>query len=97
MGSASLKGMVGPSKRKVVEKIKRDILQKGTHYIVKEVPPHSLQFDSSFNAKILKDFKEILKDEGWSCLVIRVGDILLNFKTKEKNVPTLFFKYQYYN
>ncbi|KAM3395431.1 hypothetical protein P3S68_004437 [Capsicum galapagoense] len=70
MGSASLKEMVGPSKRKAVEKIKRDILQKGTHYIVKEVPPHSLKFDSSCNAKILKDFKEILKDEGWSCLVI---------------------------
>jgi len=33
-------------------------------YIVKEVPPYPLRFDSSCNAKILKDFKEILKDKG---------------------------------
>ncbi|PHU01398.1 hypothetical protein BC332_31185 [Capsicum chinense] len=62
-GSNNSASKAPAKRRKVVEVISRDEFPKELSCVIKEIPPHSLRFESSCNLKVKDDIKEVVGQE----------------------------------
>ncbi|PHT59740.1 hypothetical protein CQW23_02103 [Capsicum baccatum] len=62
-GSSSSTSKAPAKRRRIVEAIYRDKLPTGLSYIIKEIPPHPLRFESSCNLRFKDEIKEAVGQE----------------------------------